>query len=446
MTRARLDGLYLLLLGSVLFVSMGSVVEQTGSDMMADFKLVYYRARCLLQHGDPYKPSETLRAYRREGGKSSQSPGRPLQDLTPDVYPPTTSIFIAPFAKLPWAPASVLWMIFTAGSFILAAYLMWGLGADHAPVLSGCLVSFLLANSISLLITGNPAGIAISLCMVAVWCFLRDRFVWAGILCLAVSLAVKPHDAGLVWLYFLLAGAPHRKRALQSLAVTIVVSLLAVLWVGHVVPQWMQEWHANVAALSAHGGFDDPEPASGYSHTAGMTIDLQSVISVFRNDPRIYNPSSYLICGALLLLWSSATLLSRFSPARATLALAAVVPLTLLVTYHRTYDAKLLLFAVPACAMLWAEGGLTGRLALATTAVGVVFTGDYPLTILYILTKNPRWDTTGIFGKMLSVVLTQPVPLVLLMLGIFYLWVYIRYSSTSPRTVLESAVHPAQEA
>ena len=97
MTKARLDGLYLLLLGSALFVSMGSVVERTGSGKMEDFKVVYYQARCLLQHGDPYKPSETLRAYRAEGGKL---PRGPLQDLTPNVYPPTASIFIAPFCDI----------------------------------------------------------------------------------------------------------------------------------------------------------------------------------------------------------------------------------------------------------------------------------------------------------------------------------------------------------
>ncbi|HEV2486821.1 MAG TPA: glycosyltransferase family 87 protein [Terracidiphilus sp.] len=294
MTKARLDGLYLLLLGSVLFVSMGSVVALTGSDKMEDFKLVYYHARCLLQHGDPYKPSKTLRAYLVEGGKPTQCSGRPLQDMTPDLYPPTTSVFIAPFAMLQWVPAHVLWMIFTAGSFILAAYLMWDLGADHAPVLSGCLVSFLLANSTSLLITGNPAGIAISLCVVAVWCFLRDRFVWAGIPCLAASLALKPHDAGLVWLYFLLAGAPYRKRALQTLFFTAVLGLAAIMWVTPIAPHWIQELHFNLLVFSAPGGPNDPGPASGCVHTAGMVINLQSVISIFRDDPSIYNSASYL--------------------------------------------------------------------------------------------------------------------------------------------------------
>jgi hypothetical protein len=119
-------------------------------------------------------------------------------------------------------------------------------------------------------------------------------------------------------------------------------------------------------------------------------------------------------------------LLSRSSPARVRLALAAVVPLTLLVTYHRTYDAKLLLLAVPACAMLWTEGGLTGRLALVATTAGVVSTGDYPLTILYILTENPHWETAGLLGKMLTIVLTRPIPLILLAVAIFYLWTYLR--------------------
>jgi len=53
----------------------------------------------------------------------------------------------------------------------------------------------------------------------------------AGILCFAISLAVKPHVAGMVLLYFLLANARYRKRALQTLAVT-ALTLLASSFVG----------------------------------------------------------------------------------------------------------------------------------------------------------------------------------------------------------------------
>jgi len=76
-------------------------------------------------------------------------------------------------------------------------------------------------------------------------------------------------------------------------------------------------------------------------------LDLQTVISVFRNDPRIYNPASYLICGLLLLAWIFVTVRSRPSRARVWLALAAISALSMLPVYHRQYDAKLLLLTVP---------------------------------------------------------------------------------------------------
>ena len=165
---------------------------------------------------------------------------------------------------------------------------------------------FLVVNSELLLLTSNSAGIVVSVCAIAVWCFLRDRFVPAGIACMAIALLLKPQDAGLVWLYFLLAGGVQRKRALQTLLLTAALSLPAALWVIHAVPHWTQEWHANIATAEARGGTSDPGPTSEASHGLAMVISLQSAISVFWDDPHIYNPASYLICAPLLLLWADA--------------------------------------------------------------------------------------------------------------------------------------------
>jgi hypothetical protein len=276
--------------------------------------------------------------------------------------------------------------------------------------------------------------------VVAVWCFLEERFVWAGILCLAISLAIKPHDAGLVWLYFLLAGGAYRKRALQTLVVTALLCLPAILWISHVAPQWPQHLHSNLLAQSVPGGPGNPGPNTANSGSGpSMIINLQSAIYVFRDDPRIYVPVSYLICGVLLLVWSVRTLKSRFSQRGAWLALAAIVPLTILVTYHRPYDAKLLLLAVPACAMLWAEGGPIRWLALLVTTAGIVFTADIPLTILVTLTRNLQISTAELSGQLLTVVLTRPAPLFLLAMGIFYLWIYLRHDPAR-----DSAANPGE--
>jgi uncharacterized SAM-binding protein YcdF (DUF218 family) len=91
-----------------------------------------------------------------------------------------------------------------------------------------------------------------------------------------------------------------------------------------------------------------------------MMVNLQTVISVFWDDPRIYNATSYIACGALLLAWVFVTVRFRFSPARTWLALAAIAALSLLPIYHRQQDTKLLLLTIPACVVLWTEGGLVG--------------------------------------------------------------------------------------
>jgi hypothetical protein len=422
--RARLDGLYLVLLGSVVFLFLGVALERSAPAPLADFKALYYPSRSLIQHHAPYVESEVRRVYEVDDGYRSSESAKAGQIATQNVYPPSALLLMAPFAMLSWGTAHILWLGFTAVSFVFAALLIWNLGAICAPIVSGALVGFLLANSESLLITCNAAGIAISLCVVAVWCFFQERFELVGVVCLAVSLGLKPHDAGLVWLYFLLAGGVWRKRALQTLAITVAVSLLAAVWVGQVSPQWMQEWHHNLAAFSAHGGINDPGPASTGGHGLDMLVSLQTALSALRDDPLFYNPASYLICAPFVIAWGWVTLRTRPSVRGARLALAAIAALSMLPVYHRQVDARILLLTVPACAMLWAEGGRIGRLALMVTTGGFVLTGDIPWAIFFAGLGKLHLPATAMTGKVLIVVQVLPLPLILLVIGAFYLWAY----------------------
>ena len=426
MTRARRTALFRLLFCGGISVFLGYAIACIVPNGMGDFKAVYYAARCLIQHKDPYNVGEPLRVYLAEGG-GRVGPSDSLKEvLSLHLYPPTTFIITAPFAMLPFGLAHILWVILTAGSLLLAAFLMWNLAGDSSPGVSLFLICFVLANSEMLFVFGNSAGLSISLCLVAVWCFLQNRFVPAGILCLAVSLAIKPHDAGLVWLYFLLAGGVYRKRALQTLALIFAMGLPVLLWVTRVAPHWLSELRANLLTESAHGYLSDPGPASSTGHEIGMLINLQSILSVFRDDPRFYNPVSYLTCGILLLIWSVHTLRSRFSQPSAKLALAAVASFTMLVGYHRVIDAKLLLLTVPACAMLCDQSGTTRRIALLLNGAAIVLTSDFPLAIFLILTRNLSLSANGLLKEILMVILLRPIPLFLLAMGIFYLWMYLR--------------------
>jgi hypothetical protein len=426
MKKARMDGLYLLLLGSAVFLLLGTALESVSPVALIDFKGLYFSARCLLHQCDPYKEAEVLRIYKAEQGEDPPGEARDREVVTRFVNLPTVLILTVPFAVLPYGPAHLIWMMLILGGLILVAFLMWDLGADYAPTVSGALICFLLANSELQVIDGNAAGVAISLCILAVWCFLKERFVVLSILCFALSLALKPHDTGLVWLYFLLAGGVYRKRALQTLAAFAVLSLPVILWLTFVSPHWMQELFSNISSFSAPGGINNPSPASSGAHGIGMVISLQAVMSFFRDDPRFYNPSTYLVCGVLLLAWSFKTLRSRVTHARGWLALAAIAPLSLLPVYHRQGDAVLLMLTIPACAMLWAEGGRVARLALLVNAASFVLTGDLTWGIILGVINHLSLSTTQLRVQILTAAQIFPAPLILLTMAIFYLWVYLR--------------------
>jgi hypothetical protein len=161
-----------------------------------------------------------------------------------------------------------------------------------------------------------------------------------------------------------------------------------------------------------------------------MLMNLQVVISFFRDDPRIYNPVSYFVFVVLLVIWVIVTLRFCPSPKRTWLALAAISALSMLPVYHRQHDAMLLLLTVPACAVLWAEGGLIGRRALLVNTAGLVLTGFLSWAIFYSLLLNLHLPATRLFGQILMAAQVFPAPLILLVMGIFYLWVYVRSCST----------------
>lgn len=443
MAKARRTGLIWIALCSSISIFMGFSLGNDVHGGTIGFQGVYYGTRCLIHGCDPYQETELLSLYQTETGQRLSESVQRRKAITLYVNLPGTFLIVAPFAILPWGPAHILWIVLIAGIFVLAAILMWDLGARHAPGVALWLTCILLANSELVFGTGNTAGIVVSLGVIAVWCFLMDRCVTAGIFCLAISLAIKPHDTGLIWLYFLLAGGALRKRALQTLGVTVVLNSLAILWVSYVAPHWLKELQANLAAISAPGGLNEPGLSSMTGRGSSMVIDLQSVISVFWNDPRIYNIASYLICGALVLVWSLKTLRARYSQSAAWIGIASIAALSMLPTYHRPYDTKLLLLLVPACAALWAGGGRIGKLALALSLAAFVATGDIPLAILAMCTKNLSLGAGGLPEKVLMVLLTRPVALILFAVGGFYLWVYVRHTtseigSAGPRSTTDA--------
>jgi hypothetical protein len=164
MKNPRQDGLILLLLGIAVFILFGAVLKHNATDSMEGFRGVFLATRCLLEHGDPYNEKELLQTFRVTFGEQSADSNHRVKPLSMYIYLPPAFPFIAPFTMLPWGLATWLWLLLTAATLIAGALSMWDIGARASPVLTGCLISFVLANGAILLGNGNPAGVVIGLC------------------------------------------------------------------------------------------------------------------------------------------------------------------------------------------------------------------------------------------------------------------------------------------
>lgn len=394
-----------------------------------DFAQIYFGVRSSLDHHDPYDGESPLRAFDASGLRfPTKPPADPKTDravMAQAMYLPSGFLVLAPFALAPWAVAQAVWFWLITGLLVVAGLLMWDLAGD-APVLAGCLAGFMLLNSVMVLILGNPAGVVAPLCVIAAWCFWKERFGFLGVALLAVSLAIKPQDAGFVWLYFVLAGGAGRKRAWQTLAVTAVLGLCSVIWIAPVSPHWIAELGRNIRVEMAPGGVNNPDPFGALGTGFDPVISMQNTFRVFRDDASFYRAASFGLIGIFVLAWGAAVARKRVQGRGALLALAATSALTMLPSYHRDHDAKLLMLMIPACAMLWAGGGARRWWALGMTWAAIAVTSDMPVIGLIVAGGILRPSRVALGGKLMLAAL-QPQAVVLLAAGCFYLWAFWRY-------------------
>ncbi len=153
-----------------------------------------------------------------------------------------------------------------------------------------------------------------------------------------------------------------------------------------------------MASFSGTGGIVDP----GITGMAGKNMDsivqLQTAIGVFTGNLRTGDLIAYAICLPILLIWVYLTLNGKPAGKGIWLALAVAAPLSMLPTYHFQHDAKLLLLAIPGCALLWAKRGPLGWFSLLVTLAGILFTGDIFTAARILLTSRHHRPAARLCG------------------------------------------------
>ncbi len=378
-----------------------------------DFKPIYAGAACLMANCNPYNNNALQAEFLKRGGSlDDPMPFRPYYL----GYPPSVLFLITPFAALPWPVAHYLWLAAILAVFVLGCFAIGDLCIDYSPIVSVCVLSLMVITSLFLIMLGQPTTLVIGFCCIAVWCFLRQRFEIAGVVCLALSLTFKPH-MGIILLYFFLANAKYRKRAWQILGATVLLSLPGILWASAMpaTHNWYHDMSVSLSGIAAQGNLSDPGPTSPEPYAIAS---LQSVLSLVRNDPRFYDPATWLICLPLFAFWAYPAIAMKNGFRKDFVCLAALAPLAMLPVRHRVYDTRLLLLCFPALAFLLCRKGLLGIAALGVSVLMTVMTFSQIWNVhgisscLSRVRQHPTWSTLP---------LARPVPVACLLCALFYI-------------------------
>jgi hypothetical protein len=419
----RITGFAIVIAGWLVCLFLTSHIRQFPHFGM-DYLSIYSSSRCLLDGCNPYHGDETRAAFLAHGGTQAEAEANDLAHkgvFAPYYagYPPTSLFYFMPLAALPWQLSWHVWMVLSLTLYGLTALLFAGLCSDYSPLAANLCLACFLAMHIYGVFLLQPTYLIAALCCLGIWSLLQGRFVPAGILCYALSLALKPHLGAFALLYFLLASPVSRKRALQVVGVTILLCVPAVVWAANHdgTRHWTQDYSINVKGVASRGHLSDPGPTG--NGEPSQIADLQTIVSIFRNDPAFYNPVVWGFSLVLMGAWLYPAL--RLAPNREKdlLCLAAIVTFSLLPIYHRVYDSTILLAAFPAIALMLKKAprwGVVGACLSLMLALAIS-----PNYFKYVVPVLRRLFGAASGGNAFMGLAERPLAMSLLALTVFFL-------------------------
>ncbi len=302
-----------------------------------DFSTVYAAARCWLHGANPYDRTALKNELAASGAPAAIQHD---QDINPSVYLPSAMPWMAPFAALPWASSHTVWTLLLVAVFTLSVYVL----VAHSRLRAGegwlaWAAALLFSPTYVGIYDGNPGVLAIGLTTLSICLAVGDSLVASGA-ALGIALCLKPQIA--ICSFCVLAMWKCWKPQVVAVALFAAAALFGVLIMshaGHDWEWWRSEQH-NVAISFVPGGPSDPSPSSP---VAWQMLNGQALAAYLFASPRAVNACVWIttICVFLVYLWRRRKRHDHWQDA------AFFSALILIPTYHRYYDAQLLLLSLP---------------------------------------------------------------------------------------------------
>ncbi len=291
-----------------------------------DLRTLYGGAATWLAGGNPYDPQQISKMVIERGSDTPVT--------QPQITMPLLWVVMSPLGMLGWEAARWSWLVVNVaavgGTVLLAAR---SAELDFRKPGHLCAVALLAAlgpfqTSIAM---GQVCVICGLLVLVAWLADRRDRSASAG-LALAAAIALKPTMAGLFLVYWLFAG---RWRAFAwGAGWTAVIAAAALGWMAANQVDWYPAWQQNMEVFLS---------SIGNPHQFNILIDLNFGLARFLDSDPLIDALTILLCSVpLVMLAIRARRTADTTGQWRDLGLVAAV--SLLIVYHRFYDAVLLVF------------------------------------------------------------------------------------------------------
>jgi hypothetical protein len=367
-----------------------------------DFSTVYAAARCWLHGENPY---ERL-ALKSELAEAGAPPAiQHDQDVNPSVYLPATMPWAAPIAWMSWRFANVVWCGLSVALFGVSLWRLLGLAQLSAR-------ARWLVASLALLFSptyvgvydGNPGVLAISLIVLSIWSVFAGRMLTGGIL-LGIALCFKPQLALCALCVFTVWRS--WRPILYAVLLFCMASLIAIVVLSAFGcnRQWWQTEQRNVAISFEPGGPSDPAPASA---VAWQMLNAQTLTSYIFKKQATYNAAVWILAAGLTAAFLY--LRKKREPAR-WLDAAFFAPLILTITYHRYYDAQLLLLLLPLLVYFW-----RGERLLASIVCACLLVLAFPVQSLIARWLGPEATVASL--KQVIFLRNQPIAVLALVIAL----------------------------
>jgi glycosyl transferase family 87 len=316
--------------------------------LSSDFALPYVAARAWRTGANPYDHEALDQIWQEAGGNPER---KPLRTTTPSIYPPTTLILLAPLTYLPWQSARYLMVIINVSLIFLVLRLLLHIAQFAAGGWRSTLflaIAFGLAPLHTGIALGNLIVASAALTFLSVWAALSKKDSLSGIF-LASALCLKPQVGGIIWLGYVL----QRRWRISAIAIAISL-MLAFFAVGRLELRqvdWMNHWKSNYLASVSESGTNSPTASNVSRH---HLLNIQWLLHTFLERRWLVNLLTFTFVGIQFAILC-VIIKKRGLNQNYMLFLSAVIVLGLLSSYHRFYDATLLILP-----LLWSLTSLSG--------------------------------------------------------------------------------------